>query len=34
MTAEQAVFKAILNAKDGDYILQAQLLAAMKPNGW
>jgi len=34
MTVKDAIFKAILHAKNGDYVLQAQLLAAMKPEGW
>jgi heptaprenylglyceryl phosphate synthase len=34
MTVKKAVFNAIMNATDGDYIIRAQLLAAMQPNGW
>jgi hypothetical protein len=34
MTVKQAIFKSILNAKDGRYDLQAQLLATMQPEGW
>jgi hypothetical protein len=34
MTVKKAIFKSILKAKDGRYDLQAQLLAAMKPQGW
>jgi heptaprenylglyceryl phosphate synthase len=30
----EAVFEAILNSSDGDYCIQAQILAAMKPEGW
>jgi len=30
----EKIFKEILNSKDGDYIFKAQVLAAMKPNGW
>jgi hypothetical protein len=30
----EEIFRKILNSKDGDYILKAQVLAAMKPNGW
>jgi hypothetical protein len=31
---DKAIFRKILNAPDGDYIKQAQLLAASKPEGW
>jgi hypothetical protein len=30
----EKIFREILNSKDGDYIFKAQVLAAMKPNGW
>jgi hypothetical protein len=32
MTEE--IFNELLNATDGDYIFQAEILAAMKPEGW
>ena len=28
------LFNAILNASDGNYIIQAIILAAVKPEGW
>jgi hypothetical protein len=28
------IFNKILNSSDGDYIFQAEILAAMKPEGW
>lgn len=28
------IFKDILNASDGDYVLQAEVLAAAYPEGW
>ncbi len=35
MTPEQdELFSEILNAEDGDYITQAQVCRAMKPQGW
>jgi hypothetical protein len=30
----EEIFKEILNSEDGDYIVQAQVLACMKPSGW
>ncbi len=30
----EAIFNAILNSQDGDYIVQVRVLAAMKPSGW
>lgn len=30
----EEIFQAILNDATGDYIFQAQVLAAMKPSGW
>ena len=30
----EEIFTEILNSPDGDYIFQAQVLAAMKPIGW
>jgi hypothetical protein len=30
----ELIFRLILRSKDGDYVFQAQMLAAMKPNGW
>jgi hypothetical protein len=30
----EEIFKEILESQDGDYILQAQVLADMKPTGW
>jgi hypothetical protein len=30
----EAIFHEILNAKNGDYSVQAQLLAKMHPEGW
>ena len=30
----EEIFKEILNSEDGDYIVQAQVLAYMKPSGW
>jgi|PlaIllAssembly_1097288.scaffolds.fasta_scaffold398111_1 heptaprenylglyceryl phosphate synthase len=30
----EKIFREILNSKDGDYIIRAQILAAMKPKGW
>jgi hypothetical protein len=32
MTEE--IFNEILDSSDGDYIIQAQVLAIMKPAGW
>ena len=34
VTVKEAVFESILNAEDGDYVILAQLLAAMKYGGW
>jgi hypothetical protein len=28
------IFESLLDSEDGDYIFQAQILAAMKPDGW
>ena len=30
----EEIFEAILDSTDGDYIIQTQILAAMKPAGW
>ena len=30
----EAIFNAILNSQDGDYIVQVRVLSAMKPSGW
>jgi hypothetical protein len=30
----EEMFDLILVSEDGDYVFQAQILAAMKPNGW
>ena len=30
----EEVFIEILNSLDGDYVIQAIVLAEMKPNGW
>jgi len=30
----EEIFENLLNSEDGDYIFQAQILAAMKPDGW
>ena len=30
----EEIFNAILGSADGDYIIQAQILVAIKPNGW
>lgn len=32
--AKDVVFKAMLDTIDGDYVIKAQMLAAMKPEGW
>ena len=31
---EEKIFKEILESKDGNYVVQAQILASMKPEGW
>lgn len=31
---QNQIFYAIIDSLDGDYILQAQILASMKPEGW
>jgi hypothetical protein len=31
---DKAIFRKILNAPDGNYAVQAQLLAKMYPEGW
>ena len=30
----EEIFEAILDSTDGDYVIQTQILAAMKPAGW
>jgi hypothetical protein len=30
----EEIFDAILDSREGDYIIQAQVLAIMKPTGW
>jgi hypothetical protein len=30
----EEIFFEILNSSDGDYVIQAMVLAEMKPNGW
>ena len=30
----EEIFEAILDSQDGDYIIEAQVLASMKPTGW
>ena len=30
----EEIFEAILDSQDGDYIIEAQVLAIMKPTGW
>jgi hypothetical protein len=30
----EEIFNTILNSQDGDYIIQAYVLAGMKPAGW
>jgi hypothetical protein len=30
----EQIFNAILDSQDGDYIVKAQVLAGMKPEGW
>jgi len=30
----EEIIDDIINSEDGDYIFQAQVLAAMKPTGW
>jgi hypothetical protein len=30
----EEIINEIINSADGDYIFQAQVLAAMKPTGW
>lgn len=30
----EEIFKEILNDSTGDYIFQAEILKAMRPNGW
>jgi hypothetical protein len=34
MSFTQYIFECILNSNEGDYINQALVLAAMKPEGW
>jgi hypothetical protein len=34
MAMVEDIFTEILNSFDGDYVIKAQLLAAMKPIGW
>ncbi len=34
MKIREDIFRRILNSKDGNYIIQAQVLAGMKPSGW
>jgi hypothetical protein len=31
---DEKIFQEILESKDGNYIVQAQILANMKPEGW
>jgi hypothetical protein len=31
---QEEIFQTILDAKDGDYVFQAQVLCGMKPLGW
>lgn len=30
----EEIFNLILDSPDGDYAIQAQILASMKPEGW
>ena len=30
----EEIFDLILDSSDGDYVIQAQILASMKPEGW
>jgi hypothetical protein len=30
----EEIFDAMLDSQDGDYIIEAQVLASMKPTGW
>jgi hypothetical protein len=30
----EEIFEAMLDSLDGDYIIEAQVLASMKPTGW
>ena len=30
----EEIFIEILNAQSGDYVIQAQIIAEMKPTGW
>jgi hypothetical protein len=30
----EEIFEAMLDSQDGDYIIEAQVLASMKPTGW
>jgi hypothetical protein len=30
----EEIFQAILDSQDGDYIIEAKVLAIMKPTGW
>ena len=30
----EEIFNEIINSQDDDYIIQAQVLAIMKPTGW
>ncbi len=30
----EEIFNEILDSEDGDYIIKAQVLAIMKPDGW
>ncbi len=34
MKMVEEIFRKILNSKNGDYIIQAQTFADMKPSGW
>ena len=31
---QEEIFNVILDARDGDYVFQALILKAMKPQGW
>jgi hypothetical protein len=30
----EEIFNEILNSTDGDYVIQVQVLAVIKPSGW
>jgi hypothetical protein len=30
----EEIFEAILDSSDGDYVIQSQILAMMRPAGW